>query len=319
MRDSKNTKIAGIVIVFIASFVFAGCRTMPKMKDAPIKIHRVTEINGVKQFIDIRGAGGSFLEEVPPENTMNVDQFIEDTIAVMDLMSDEFGKAKIYIIGHSWGSKLALLTVDRYPEKYLAYIGIGFSVNLSNSEPHNYQLVYKWAGEDGNETAIEQLESISIPPYTTYDFNDAEKMGVHRMWAMYYGGGPVNLARKDIEGTMALLHTALVECAGYQHFNYDMTIEKFYAGQFTMPASFFVETNNLNLDELKEKVEVPVYILHGVDDAQTSYQVSKEYFKTLQAPNKKFFTFEHSSHSPPFEEPEKFYAVMEEIIASVEW
>jgi pimeloyl-ACP methyl ester carboxylesterase len=55
-------------------------------------------------------------------------------------------------------------------------------------------------------------------------------------------------------------------------------------------------------------------MIHGISDYQTSYQVAKEYFDSLQAPVKKFFTFENSAHSPVFEEPEKFNGIMKEIV-----
>lgn len=98
-----------------------------------------------------------------------------------------------------------------------------------------------------------------------------------------------------------------------------MTIEKFFAGESTMPYPFFMETNNLNLDDVINSVEIPFFVLHGVDDAQTSFKVAKEYYESVNAPLKTFYTFEKSSHSLPFEETEIFYQVMDEIVNLTEF
>jgi pimeloyl-ACP methyl ester carboxylesterase len=60
--------------------------------------------------------------------------------------------------------------------------------------------------------------------------------------------------------------------------------------------------------------QIPVYILQGRFDYQTSYVIAKEYFDSLKAPVKKFFTFENSAHSPIFEEHEKFERILKEIL-----
>ena len=62
------------------------------------------------------------------------------------------------------------------------------------------------------------------------------------------------------------------------------------------------------------KVDVPVYIFQGLYDYQVSYRLAKEYFDRLEAPKKKFFTFENSAHSPITEEYERFNEVVINIL-----
>src|SRR5450759_4806967 len=69
-----------------------------------------------------------------------------------------------------------------------------------------------------------------------------------------------------------------------------------------------------NLFKAIPSQQIPVYILQGTSDYYTSYLVAKEYFDSLKAPMKKFFTFENSAHSPIFEEPEKFEMILKEIL-----
>jgi pimeloyl-ACP methyl ester carboxylesterase len=70
-----------------------------------------------------------------------------------------------------------------------------------------------------------------------------------------------------------------------------------------------------NLFKAIPSQKIPVYILQGTSDYETSYVVAKEYFESLQAPVKRFFPFENSAHSPIFEEPEKFLSILKEIVS----
>jgi pimeloyl-ACP methyl ester carboxylesterase len=69
-----------------------------------------------------------------------------------------------------------------------------------------------------------------------------------------------------------------------------------------------------NLFKAIPSQQIPIYILQGTSDYETSYIIAKEYFDRLQAPVKKFYTFENSAHSPVFEEPEKFEKILNEIL-----
>ena len=55
---------------------------------------------------------------------------------------------------------------------------------------------------------------------------------------------------------------------------------------------------------------VPVYIFQGIYDRQTPYSVANDYYEQLKAPEKAFFTFEQSAHSPIVEEVDRFNAVV---------
>ncbi len=62
------------------------------------------------------------------------------------------------------------------------------------------------------------------------------------------------------------------------------------------------------------RAEIPVYFLHGRYDYTVSYTLAKHYFEAFRAPEKAFFTFGHSAHSPHFEEPERVREVPERVL-----
>jgi len=53
-----------------------------------------------------------------------------------------------------------------------------------------------------------------------------------------------------------------------------------------------------------------VYFLHGRRDYTVSYTEARAYYDLLDAPMKGFYTFEHSAHSPMFEEPDRMREIM---------
>ena len=50
-----------------------------------------------------RGSGLSYDSAIAPE-TMTVEQFVADTLAVSEWLCERFGARKIYLLAHSWGS-----------------------------------------------------------------------------------------------------------------------------------------------------------------------------------------------------------------------
>ena len=61
-------------------------------------------------------------------------------------------------------------------------------------------------------------------------------------------------------------------------------------------------------------VGVPVYVVAGRYDELVPLAVAYTYYDALAAPRKEFVVFEHSAHSPPFEEPQAFCAFMHRIL-----
>lgn len=77
-------------------------------------------------------------------------------------------------------------------------------------------------------------------------------------------------------------------------------------------SSMWKEALASDLAERVPRVDIPVYLLHGVHDYTVSYPLAKAYYDQLQAPIKGFYTFHESAHSPLFEEPDRTCRIMRE-------
>src|ERR1051326_7853367 len=82
---------------------------------------------------DQRGTGKSY-PAIEPTATHTLDQAVSDTIELSNFLRQRFGPPKIYLLGNSWGSILAVLAAQRAPELYAAVIGSGHMVSARETE-----------------------------------------------------------------------------------------------------------------------------------------------------------------------------------------
>jgi pimeloyl-ACP methyl ester carboxylesterase len=75
-------------------------------------------------------------------------------------------------------------------------------------------------------------------------------------------------------------------------------------------SSMWDEITSMDMSTRVTELEIPVYILAGRYDYTVNYDLQKAYFMKINAPEKGFYTFENSAHSPLFEEPESFIKIM---------
>jgi pimeloyl-ACP methyl ester carboxylesterase len=66
----------------------------------------------------------------------------------------------------------------------------------------------------------------------------------------------------------------------------------------------------LDLEAQVPELQVPVWFMLGREDYVTPSEIAARYFDKLQAPRKTLVWFEHSGHSPQFEEPGKFNSLL---------
>jgi pimeloyl-ACP methyl ester carboxylesterase len=74
-----------------------------------------------------------------------------------------------------------------------------------------------------------------------------------------------------------------------------------------------------DLTEEIVSVDIPIYFFHGIYDLTVNYYLAKDYYDKIIAPEKGFYTFDNSAHSPIFEEPEKVNKILIEDILKNEF
>lgn len=102
--------------------------TLMRRQTRPLEAHFIV-VNW-----DQRGAGKSFAAG-DDRSRMNIAQFVDDAIDLSSSLARRFGRRKVLLVGHSWGTVIGTLAAARRPDLFSAYVGIGQMSNMAESEP----------------------------------------------------------------------------------------------------------------------------------------------------------------------------------------
>ena len=266
-------------------------------------------------YWDQRGAGMTYAKSTDP-STMTVEQMVDDTRVVTEYLKSRFSQDKIYLLGHSWGSYLSVKTIEKYPENYLAYIGIGQTSNFTESERLSYYYMLNHAKEVNDTDVIEKLERFDPYaegfPLIQEEGHQLDYLIVRTNTLNKYGIGHVREFPRGMSYNGAILRT-LFRFKGY---SLREKINWFLGADFSM-VTLFPIMKEADLFTSQAKFDVPFYLIHGDYDHMCSQALAKEYFDDAEAPEKEFFAFGNSAHTPNMEEPERFIEVMRQIASGI--
>ena len=253
-------------------------------------------------YWDQRGAGMSFSKLIDPA-TMTVAQMVEDTRQMTEYLKRRFNQEKIYLTGHSWGSFLGIKTVEKYPENYWAYVGIGQVTHQKESERLAYDYMLRHATEINDKKAVKNLKNYdpNAPDFPSLDYIMTDRsllMNKYRIGVMRENNSTIGL----LKNILSFKGYTLSEKANYAR-----------GSLFSITNLWDSVVVGDNLFESSTVFQLPVYIVHGKYDYQVSHKLAREYLDKIEAPEKAFFTFENSAHSPNAEEPERFVQIFREI------
>lgn len=248
-----------------------------------------------------RGAGLSFDPRVDPA-TMTAEQFVADTLEVSRYLIDRFGVEKIYLMGHSWGSYIGIQAAARAPQLYHAYIGMGQLSRQLESELRAYEYALDRYRESRNNRMLNKLEA--APPALTAPL-PGDYMALRDAYMHDLGIGTTRDMKSVITGIF-LPSWRFPEYTLKEKINLWRGKILSRSGRFGLWETMLTT----DLPETIKELAVPVYFFHGRYDYTCDYSLAKAYFDNLEAPMKGFYTFEHSAHSPLFEEPEKARTIL---------
>jgi pimeloyl-ACP methyl ester carboxylesterase len=253
---------------------------------------------------DQRGAGRSYPLNDPNTlaSTLKPGRYRDDAIELIELLRRKYGKRKIVLMGHSWGSIVGLSVAAARPDLLYAYIGVGQVVDFRQNEQVSYDMVLDQARRDGNAEAVRELESIR--PYPGPGPFNLDKLGIERKWSIRYGG--LAAYRPDAE---FYFH------AGRISPDYTPADRKSWdeGSVFTM-TTMFPQLADISFANLRE-VKTPVFMFLGRHDTTTPSQIAAAWLDRVKAPIKGVVWFEHSAHLPFLEEPGRaFAALLEKVL-----
>ena len=256
------------------------------------KVHKEIEKHATIVYWQQRGSSLSPVEEATTES-LNTKLFVEDIIEITERLKKKFNKKQIFLVAHSWGTLIGMLAVDKRPDLFKAYIGISQITNWQESDLRAYNWALDKAKKEQNIEATKELEALA-----PYNSNDFDKKGILLEHLSRFGGGVLHDTTQMFDLFMKPLLNVREYSVGEKLSYFPTLVE---STQMLLPEALLID-----LSKKLPSMKIPVYLVHGKYDQQVSYSLTREYYDSLKAPKKKFFTFEHSAHGLIMEEPEKY-------------
>ncbi|ENH96194.1 hypothetical protein J416_11842 [Gracilibacillus halophilus YIM-C55.5] len=250
-----------------------------------------------------RGTGMSYNSITQGEITL--ERLISDVFMITEYLKKKFHKEKIYLCGHSWGTLLGSIIAHRQPQNYHAYIGIGQMGRHTESNRDTYEFLLETAIKRGDKKAEKDIRSV------TFDKEFYKNKGYRRILGRYlnkFGGGTKKAGYSNWQGVKDLF-----TCHRYT-----------WKERLNIPKGIFTSYDALSETMAKSdsvllapRFEVPVFIIHGMNDYSTSYKEAKRFYEKIEAPSKKIFTFDNCAHSPFLEDQDTFMKILKtEVLCS---
>lgn len=249
-----------------------------------------------------RGCGLSYSPKLSAKD-VTVSQLVSDTSSVAKYLIERFGKEKIYLLGHSWGTFIGIQATAANPQLYYAYIGMSQVTDTLKSERIAFDHMTRLYTAYGDKKMLKALNRFDIHnnklDVKLYMASTLRDKAMHKL-----GIGTMKSMKSVVTGILFPVMT----CRAYT-FSEKINIwrAKAFLSSSTDLRQEMLETDiSSKVTELK----IPTYFISGTYDYTVNYKLSKEYLNKLKAPLKGFYSFEDSAHSPLFEEPEKFIDIL---------
>ncbi len=240
---------------------------------------------------DQRGAGTSY-GELDPADSVTLEGYVSDTIALTEYLRDRFDVDDIYLLGQSWGTTLGVLAVQERPELYRAFIGVGQMVSQRATDRIFYDDTLAWATRAGEDDLARQLQEAGPPPY--------EAMFPYETALSHEGDVYPYDHSGNSEGAGQMSENLLVE-------EYSLIDQVHILGAFMDTfAAVYPQLQDIDFRRTATSLEVPVYFVQGAHEARGRAEPFREWYAMLEAPTKDLTVLDGCGHRPLWERPEEF-------------
>jgi pimeloyl-ACP methyl ester carboxylesterase len=243
---------------------------------------------------DQRGSGRTFsLAGRKVDRSMTIDRMEADADDLIEYLRRTYGKRKIFLLGHSWGSILGLRIAEHHPEWLYAYIGVGQVVNMRKNEAAGYQLTLARARALHDLKAVKSLEALA--PYPNDDGSVPwRKTMREREWDVALGGMLYGHSSDDEEQRWSL-------SPAYRK----QDVISAGLGEESTVGVLWSQLAAVNFDGVT-RLGCPLVIFAGAEDFTTPASLAESLYDRIQAPQKRLFVIQGAAHYVFMERPGEF-------------
>lgn len=224
--------------------------------------------------------------------TMTGEQHVRDAEVVVRHVLRRLGQRKLVLLGWSWGTAFTPVLVQQHPELFHAWVGMGVTGGgaAGGGDPLHTRLL-EIARANRDTQALRELDALA-PDRST--LRGIERALALRKWARIYDGGWYGKPTLDLFFSLSDWGPEYTTREAETLITATQWGARAITGSPTgsAPPSF--------------RYDVPMFFLMGRYDLHTPYASAKAHFDRIEAPRKRFITFERSAHFVMLEEPGRF-------------
>ena len=254
-------------------------------------------------YWDYRGMGIAYDKNIDTDQ-ITLENLLNDTQKVTEYLKERFGQDKIYIMGFSGGTHIALRAAAEHPEDYHALINMAQTVTDSYE---NDTLMYSFMKDvfesRGDKTSLEKLENAvehvengNVVCKNWYDY----------VYLLHEAGGGTIMNKTEFEG----ITLPILTCRCYT-ISEKLAYVKGMKMYRRTPLSN--ELDGFDYRLCIPSLEIPVYFISGEMDYNCPRELAEEYCDIIEAPDKGFYLIPDSAHSPLWENPSETCEVLRQI------
>ena len=247
-------------------------------------------------YWDYYGEGLSYSSDIDPED-ITIERLARDAHEVAEYLKTTFKKDKIYLMGHSSGSNLGVYLAQTNEEDFYCYFGMG-QVYEGSKSARRYEEGYYFMKAEfekaGNESALKKMNKlVSVSESGEFIVKDFSRIGNDWEDILLLAGCATT---REMRSDMKDIFFKQMACDCY---TFSEKINYWRGKSLLGKSPYKGYSSNPDIPAL-----IPVYFLSGYYDYTTPITLTKELYEKIEAPEKAFYTFENSAHSPLWEENE---------------
>ncbi|MGE3512629.1 MAG: alpha/beta fold hydrolase [Vicinamibacterales bacterium] len=227
---------------------------------------------------DQRGAGHTYGRYRAQTPDFSLDRIARDGIEVAEFLRRTLGKKTVVVLGHSWGSIVAVEMVQRRPDLFAAYVGTGQVASWKATMNQQFALALSTARQHGDAAAVAALAA-SGPP------DPAD---------------PKQAFSVDIRPAMAAADRAWLQSlrAGAPALKaaHPKDFQDFEDGFQFSAARALPDQMRTDLPATATTFALPFFVIQGRDDVMTPTKAAVDYFHGVTAPTKQLILIPDAGH-----------------------
>lgn len=243
---------------------------------------------------DQRGAGHTYGRYGAGTPDMTVRRFAGDGVELARYLCRSLGKRKIIVLGHSWGTMVAIRMVQMAPELFAAYVGTGQVTDSRAMGLAQYRMILAKAHEDHDTAELKALRALgrADPADANQYFGYMKYLSTvmapsDQAWLKSLRAGLPALEASHPKETRDLLDG--MRFSGSQLWKYEIKED---------------------LPETARKIDTPFFVIEGSHDVMTPTSLAVNYFNRVHAPYKKLVLIPHAGHFAFMTSPNAFFGAL---------